>query len=136
TAIHAMESLGANIQTVSVDIGDETSVKKLIHQYCLRADQAPLRGVFHAAGVMQYEALASQTSEHMREVLAAKMVGGWLLHRLLADLPLDLFVLFSSSSSLLSSPMMGGYSAANVFLDALAHHRRATGKAALSVNWG
>ena len=31
---------------------------------------------------------------------------------------------------------MGSYSAANVFLDALAHHRRATGKAALSVNWG
>ena len=32
--------------------------------------------------------------------------------------------------------MMGSYSAANVFLDALAHHRRAIGKAALSINWG
>ncbi len=72
----------------------------------------------------------------MRDILAAKMVGGWLLHRLLADVPLDLFVLFSSFSSLLSSPMLGSYSAANVFLDALAHHRRAIGKVALSVNWG
>jgi acyl carrier protein len=32
--------------------------------------------------------------------------------------------------------MMGSYSAANVFLDSLAHHRRATGQPALSVNWG
>ncbi len=111
------------------------SVSEMVGQ-CLRADHPPLRGVFHAAGVMQYEALGNQTPEQMRDVFAAKMVGGWLLHRLLADVPLELFVLFSSSSSLLSSPMMGSYSAANVFLDALAHHRRATGKAALSVNWG
>ena len=85
---------------------------------------------------MQYELLINQTPEQMREILAAKMVGGWLLHRLLADVPLELFVLFSSSSSLLSSPMLGSYSAANVFLDALAHHRRASGEVALSINWG
>ena len=127
TAIRGMESLGANVQTMAVDMGNETSVTELISQ-CLRADQPPLRGVFHAAGVMQYEPLGNQTPEQMRDILAAKMIGGWLLHRLLADVPLDLFVLFSSSSSLLSSPMMGSYSAANVFLDALAHHRRATGK--------
>lgn len=59
-----------------------------------------------------------------------------MLHRLLENVPLEMFVLFSSSASLLSSPMLGSYSAANVFLDALAHHRRATGKSALSVNWG
>jgi myxalamid-type polyketide synthase MxaC len=135
TAIRQLESLGANVQTLTADLGDEGSVKEILRQ-CLRADQAPLRGVFHAAGVMQYEPLSNQTSEQMRDILAAKMVGGWLLHRLLADVPLELFVLFSSSSSLLSSPMLGSYSAANVFLDALAHHRRATEKAALSINWG
>jgi myxalamid-type polyketide synthase MxaC len=135
TAIRDLESLGAKVRTVAADMGDETSVSELIFQ-CLRADQPPLRGLFHAAGVMQYEPLSNHTPERMRDVLAAKMVGGWLLHRLLADVPLDLFVLFSSSSSLLSSPMMGSYSAANVFLDALAHHRRATGKKAVSINWG
>ena len=135
TAIRSLERLGANIRTATVDIGDETSVRELVSQ-CLRADQPPLRGVFHAAGVVQNELLVNQSPEQMREVLSGKMVGAWLLHRLLADTPLDLFVLFSSFSSLLSLPTLGSYSAANVFLDALAHHRRATGKAALSVNWG
>src|SRR6185312_5829837 len=65
-----------------------------------------------------------------------KVTGGWMLHRMLTKTPLDLFVLFSSSSSLLSSPLMGGYSAANVFLDALAHHRRGLGLPAISINWG
>jgi myxalamid-type polyketide synthase MxaE and MxaD len=64
------------------------------------------------------------------------MIGGWLLDRLLKDDPLDFFVLFSSAGSLLGQPGQGNYAAANAFLDALAHHRRALGKPALSINWG
>jgi acyl transferase domain-containing protein len=135
TAIRDLESMGANIRTATVDMGNETSVLKLVSEF-LRTDAVPLCGVFHAAGITQNELLANQSSEQMLDVLSGKMVGGWLLHRLLADIPLELFVLFSSSSALLSSPMLGSYSAANAFLDALAHHRRATGKVALSVNWG
>jgi aryl carrier-like protein len=135
TAIRGLESLGANVQTVGVDMGDEISVNGMISQ-CLRADQPPLRGVFHAAGVTQNELLVNQSPEQMRDILAAKMIGGWLLHRLLADIPLDLFVLFSSFSSFLGPPMLGSYSAANVFLDALAYHRRSLGKVGLSINWG
>ena len=134
-AIRGLESLGAKIQTVSVDMGSARSVTGMISQ-CLRADQPPLRGVFHAAGVTQNELLVNQSSEQMRDILAAKMVGGWLLHRLLTDIPLDLFVLFSSFSSFLGSPMLGSYSAANMFLDALAYHRRSLGQVGLSVNWG
>jgi phthiocerol/phenolphthiocerol synthesis type-I polyketide synthase D len=134
-AIRLVESRGTRVLTMSSDVSDQQSVAELVERSTGWSD-LPLRGVFHAAGVMQYELLATQTSDRIRDVLAAKMVGGWLLHRMLAEVPLDLFVLFSSSSSLLSSPMMGGYSAANAFLDALAHHRRAGGKPALSINWG
>ncbi len=134
-AIRELEKRGANVQTKIVDMGNEESVRELVNQ-CLLGGQPPLRGVFHAAGVMQYEPFCNQTPQQIRDVLAPKMIGGWLLHRFLATVPLELFVLFSSSSALLGSPMMGGYSAANVFLDTLAHHRRAMGLPALSVNWG
>jgi len=135
TAVRDLESLGVNVQIVAVNMGDEASVNEMFRR-CSGSDQLPLRGIFHAAGVTQGDTLADQTPDQMRDVLSAKVVGGWLLHRLSAEIPLELFVLFSSSASLLSSPMLGSYSAANGFLDALAHHRRALGKTALSINWG
>ena len=49
---------------------------------------------------------------------------------------LDCFVMFSSVSSIFGNPAQGNYSAANAFIDALAHHRQALGLPALTVNWG
>jgi acyl carrier protein len=49
---------------------------------------------------------------------------------------LDFFILFSSFASLVGNPGQGNYVAANTFLEALAHDRRAHGQPALTVNWG
>ena len=68
--------------------------------------------------------------------MEAKVHGVWRLHEATAATPLDLFVMCSSSSALLNSPLLGVYAGSNAVLDALAHHRRAMGLTALSVNWG
>ena len=102
----------------------------------LQKSAPPLRGVFHSAMVLRDRFLADMTPEDLAAVLAPK-VGGRL-----EPAPPDprpaarLLRLFSSISSLIGAPGQANYAAANAFLDALAHHRRAEGLPALSVNWG
>src|SRR6266571_316995 len=95
----------------------------------------PLRGIIHAAGVLDDGVLLEQTPERFERVLAPKVRGSWNLHLLTQEMPLDFFVLFSSAASLLGSPGQGNYAAANAFLDALAHHRRMEGRPGVSINW-
>jgi acyl transferase domain-containing protein/acyl carrier protein len=134
-AVAGLEALGAEVEAIACDVAAEGDL-----EHCLaarRAHGAPaVRGVIHAAGVVNLRSLAAQDPGSFHADLSAKIVGGWRLHRLFHDDPLDFFVLCSSTSALFNWPQLGAYAAANAFLDALAQHRRAHGKAALSVNWG
>jgi acyl carrier protein len=96
----------------------------------------PLRGVVHAAGIIDDGILQRLNERQLLDVMAPKVQGAWNLHMLTRDAALDFFVLFSSAASLLGSPGAANYAAANAFLDALAWHRRAGGRAALSIDWG
>ncbi len=119
----------------SVDIADETQLTAFLETF-RREAWPPIRGVVHAAGVVEIQPLLGMDAAALQKVLRPKVVGSWLLQRLLGDTELDFFVLFSSGAALLNSPLLGSYAAANAFLDALAHYRRAQGQHALSVNWG
>ncbi len=136
-AVREMEALGASIHLVSFDVGDEGQVRDFLDTF--RAEGwPPIRGVIHAAGVVQGRKLVDLDLTELYSVMRPKVQGGWLLHRLLTEEQLDFFVLFSSVSSLLGIMGQGvaSYAAGNAFLDALAHHRRARGQVALSINWG
>jgi myxalamid-type polyketide synthase MxaB len=96
----------------------------------------PLRGIIHAAGVIDDGVLLQQRWDRFRGVMAPKAGGAWNLHAATDGRPIDFFVMFSSIVSLFGGQGQGNYAAANGFLDALAHYRRAHGKAATSINWG
>ena len=96
----------------------------------------PLKGVFHLAGVIQDGLIVNLTDENMQQVLRAKMESALMLHQLTQHIPLEQFVLFSSSASLLGGRGQSNYAAANGFLDGLAHLRHHHGLPALAINWG
>ena len=97
---------------------------------------APLKGVFHLAGVVQDGLIVNLSNEEIQRVLSAKMDGALILHQLTRNIKLDLFVLFSSSASLLGARGQSNYVAANGFLDGLAHLRKHEGLPAIAINWG
>jgi acyl carrier protein len=96
----------------------------------------PLRGIIHAAGVLDDGSLLQQSWSRFEKVMAPKIEGAWHLHALTQHMPLQFFVLFSAGAALLGSPGQSNYAAANAFLDGLAHYRHQQGLSALSINWG
>ena len=96
----------------------------------------PLRGIMHAAMVLDDAPIERLTEERMWKAMAPKVIGAWNLHTLTLDIPLDFFVLFSSFASIIGNPGQANYVAGNAFLDALAYYRRARGLPALTINWG
>jgi acyl transferase domain-containing protein/acyl carrier protein len=132
--VAGLERTGARVITPAGDVADPAFVSRLLSE--VDHDLPALRGVVHAAGVLDDGVLVEQEWSRFREVLAPKAVGAWVLHRATEGRPLDFFVMFSSMVSQLAGPGQGSYAAANAFLDALAHQRRAAGRPALTVNWG
>ncbi len=132
--IAALRSAGAQVVVARGDVTAARDVRRIVEE--IRATLPPLRGVFHAAMVLDDAPLLEMTWPRFEAALPAKIAGAWNLHReTLAD-ELDYFVLYSSIATIFGNPMQSNYSAANAFLDALAHHRQALGLPALAVNWG
>ncbi len=129
-----LEKRGVEVRVVPADIGAPDDVRKLFAE--VESFGQPLRGLFHLAMVIDDAPLAALTAQRMRTVLEPKARGAWLLHEATREMKLDCFVMFSSVSSIFGNPAQGNYSAANAFLDSLAHHRQALGLPALTVNWG
>ena len=124
----------AEVVVKPVDVADETALRRALDG--IRSTMPPLKGVLHAAMTLDDDLLGRMDQQRFRAVLAPKIAGGWNLHGLTREDDLDLFVLFSSGSSLIGIPAQANYAAANAFLDGLAVHRRALGLPALAVNWG
>jgi len=132
--ISQLEQAGVKVSVLLGDVSIEQDVAGIIEQ--IQTSLPPLRGVIHAAGVLDDGVLQQMNWERFTKVMAPKVQGAWHLHQFTQELPLDFFVCFSSAASLLGSNGQGNYAAANAFLDGLVYHRRALGLPGLSVNWG
>jgi acyl transferase domain-containing protein/acyl-coenzyme A synthetase/AMP-(fatty) acid ligase/NADPH:quinone reductase-like Zn-dependent oxidoreductase/acyl carrier protein len=129
-----LKRAGADVQVLACDVADREAVAGLLAQLAQRCP--PLRGVIHAAGVLDDAVITSLTPDRVDAVLRAKVDAAWNLHELTRDLDLSMFVLCSSIAATVGAPGQGNYAAANAFLDGLATHRRAVGLPGVSLAWG
>ncbi|MET0698784.1 MAG: type I polyketide synthase [Mycobacterium sp.] len=133
--IRAIERLGVQITTASVDVADADQVTAWLDDH-IRDGGRPVRGIIHAAGSVDDQLLINASEVDFAKVLAPKVIGTRVLHDTFRDQDLEFFVMFGSAGSTIASPGQGNYAAANAFLDAFAHYRVALGLPALTIGWG
>ncbi|MEU5077586.1 beta-ketoacyl reductase, partial [Streptomyces asoensis] len=126
--------LGAeSVVVTACDVADRAAVAELVGSV---SAQHPLTGVVHTAGVLDDGVIGALTPERLAYVFGPKVAAVGHLDELTRDMDLSVFAVFSSASGLIGSAGQGNYAAANAYLDAVAHRRRAAGLPGVSMAWG
>ena len=133
-AIEAFEQQGVTVLAAACDITDRAALADVLER--AKGELAPLRGIVHAATVIDDGLIRNLDAERIQKVLAPKIDGARHLDALTRETELDFFVLYSSATTLFGNPGQANYVAANHWLEAFAANRRAAGLAATCVRWG
>ncbi|MDQ0945800.1 type I polyketide synthase [Streptomyces sp. V1I1] len=132
--LEELRAHGTRITVALGDIAEPGTAERLVT--AATANGLPLRGLIHAAMVLDDAAVTNISEDQLLRVWHPKATGAWRLHQATATHAPDWFVVFSSMASLLGNPGQGAYAAANSWLDGFATWRTGRGMPTLSVNWG
>ncbi|SFW75669.1 type I polyketide synthase [Amycolatopsis australiensis] len=131
--VEELTAWGADVTIAACDVADRDSLAALLAAV---PAEHPLTAVVHTAGVLDDGVVSALTTRQLDTALRPKVDAAWHLHELTAGMDLAGFVVFSSLAGTFGGTGQANYAAANAFLDALAHVRRAAGLPALSLAWG
>jgi acyl transferase domain-containing protein/NADPH:quinone reductase-like Zn-dependent oxidoreductase/SAM-dependent methyltransferase/acyl carrier protein len=134
-AIAALRVQGAeDVRVFSCDVANPPMLASVLDE--IRQSMPPIGGVVHAAMVVEDGLVAGVERDAVAKVVTPKLIGAETLDRLTRSDPIELFLMFSSATTLMGSPGQGSYVAANAALEGLARQRHAAGLPALAVGWG
>jgi acyl-CoA synthetase (AMP-forming)/AMP-acid ligase II/thioesterase domain-containing protein/NAD(P)-dependent dehydrogenase (short-subunit alcohol dehydrogenase family) len=122
-AYQSLEQLEGEVAYEAVDICEPVQLRQVVEQVKHRW-QCELDGVIHLAGIAPERLLLEESPASLAATLRPKVSGAWVLDQLVKEQPNCLFVSFSSVISFFGGATVGGYAAANSFLDCFGHHQR------------
>ncbi|MEO8446524.1 MAG: beta-ketoacyl reductase, partial [bacterium] len=129
-----IEAAGVDVKVVKADVTNKEDLEKIIKD--ISKTKFSLKGIIHSVGVLDDGIILNQNREKFENVMNPKVAGAWYLHELTRKLDLEMFIMYSSVASMIGSAGQVNHSAANAFLDALAHYRASENLNAMSINWG
>ena len=125
---------GINVYAEACDVTDKAALTEVLTK--IESSMPPLKGVIHAAAVIDDGLVRNTTHEQISTILAPKIQGALNLHDLTLNREIDFFILYSSATTLFGNPGQGSYVAANHWLEALTSYRRKSGLPATCIRWG
>lgn len=134
--IREIEGNGSEVAYYSADVTNETEISTVLEN--VRNRYGKIDGVIHCAAVgvgKEGERIIHESEKSLRQGLAPKIQGTWLLHSLTQNDVPDFFVLFSSAITVMGGIGAAAYTAANSYLDSFADYRNKTGGRVLAINW-
>jgi NADPH:quinone reductase-like Zn-dependent oxidoreductase/acyl carrier protein len=132
--IEQLAGAGVTAIPIACDVADSEALRRAL--LTVDSSMPPLRGIVHAAMVIEDALIRDMNGGQLHRVLAPKVTGALNLHELTRDRDLDFFLLYSSATTLFGNPGQAAYVAANMAIEALAQERRALGLPATCISWG
>ncbi|PYH87097.1 polyketide synthase [Aspergillus uvarum CBS 121591] len=131
--VTGLQQRGCTVRLHACDIADESQLQAVL-QHCQEDSMPPIRGVIQAAMVLKDALISQMTADDFHTALRPKVQGSWNLHMIAPDV--DFFVMLSSLAGVIGGVGLANYAAAGAFQDALAQHRTAQGKHAVTIDLG
>lgn len=128
-----IEKKGINVFTRSADVVDEVSMRELVES--LEKDFGKINTVIHCAGIAGDGFIVNKSIETFKGVISPKIIGTKVLDKVLDWNNVELFIVYSSMTSLFGGSGQGDYTAANAYLDAYAQQGSLMHKPIVSINW-
>ena len=133
--VKELEAAGADVLVLSGDVTDIDRMREVVQE--AENHFGKINGVIHAAGTVDDGLIQMKSQADMENVFAPKIYGTLVLDELFSGKDLDVFVLFSSTSTIIAPVGQIDYVAANAFMNAYAHRRNSQEKGyTCAVNWG
>lgn len=131
-----LEKLGASVSYLQADVSKSKDVHHAFE--IIKEKHENIDGIFHAAGIIKDSYLLKKSLEDFRQVIQPKVFGTINIEEAIKDFDVDLFILFSSISSITGNIGQSDYAYANSYLNEFAEwkeNRKDKKGKTISISW-